>query len=507
MSKKSTLAPFPIQDRITLTSGQSLVMNDAREFVHRVHKKTNSLIDRNHIEAFGIFESASPNFVTYFPDVTAEDLKPKDGDYVYPVFRALSEVIVRKNYDPVDFSKNGVLKASMDKLLGQTIYPNHEALIGNELGVVSKVFWDDAYTVDGIKIPAGINFEAKIDGKAHPNIARGVMSNPPTIHSNSVTVNFLWEPSHRKMSPDEFRAKVGTYDEKGELVRRIATEIILYNETSFVPQGADPYAQRINEEGKVVNPKYAKTRDSFTDRDGRERRIYSFSYKLSLTGKDEEQTILEDINLKDKNNKNPNDMNKGLIILLANVAGLTIPAEQAKLSDEDFAAQFDHEDFYEKLAAKKDELEKLKTPDSTLETKVTSLEQEVEGLKSEKEALEKFKAENEANANVGAQAMTDLLSDCKRLYALTGKSNDTMISNLEKADFNALKTFQLTFKEQLEDKFPATCKSCGSNEISMGSAEAEDTPTKKKIPAKGLNSLRENFKARVKSAGNFLSEE
>jgi len=41
---------------------------------------------------FGLFDSASPNLAQYYPDATPEDLKPKNEDFIYPVFRALSEV-------------------------------------------------------------------------------------------------------------------------------------------------------------------------------------------------------------------------------------------------------------------------------------------------------------------------------------------------------------------------------------------------------------------------------
>ena len=92
-----------------------------------------------------------------------------------------------------------VLKKSMQMLIGQTINIDHEIAVGNAIGAVSEVFWQPAYkTKSGIEVPAGINAVLKIDGKSNPRIARGVMMDPPSIHSNSVTVRFKWEPSDRK---------------------------------------------------------------------------------------------------------------------------------------------------------------------------------------------------------------------------------------------------------------------------------------------------------------------
>ena len=55
----------------------------------------------------------------------------------------------------------------------------------------------------------------------------------------------------------EFYDKLGTIAEDGTMVRRIATRIISYKETSLVSHGADPFAQlikdnKINNENSLV---------------------------------------------------------------------------------------------------------------------------------------------------------------------------------------------------------------------------------------------------------------
>lgn len=105
---------------------------------------------------------------------------------------------------PTDFSKNGVLKASMKLMLGQTVNCDHETSIGNAIGSVSQVMWQEGYTDGKFKIPAGINGVLKIDGKSNPRIARGILMEPPSIHSNSVTVQFRWDKSHPELDNNEF---------------------------------------------------------------------------------------------------------------------------------------------------------------------------------------------------------------------------------------------------------------------------------------------------------------
>jgi len=70
------------------------------------------------------------------------------------------------------------------------------------------------------------------------------MMSPPSIHSNSVTVKFGWEPSHKFETDSEFFDKLGTYTKKGELIRIVVNLIKSYHETSLVSHGADPTLRR-----------------------------------------------------------------------------------------------------------------------------------------------------------------------------------------------------------------------------------------------------------------------
>src|SRR5205085_9858708 len=58
------------------------------------------------------------------PDFTNfDDVKPKDSDYIYPLFRALSKATIEGHW--LDFTTDNVLKDSMPLLERQTVYKNH----------------------------------------------------------------------------------------------------------------------------------------------------------------------------------------------------------------------------------------------------------------------------------------------------------------------------------------------------------------------------------------------
>lgn len=263
-----------------------------------------SKISKESVEKLGFFGS-DIDYNTYYPDLKAEDLKPKDDEFIEPMFRLLSATIVSKNYNPTDFSAPGVLKASMKMLLGQTVNCDHSTDIGNAIGSVSQVIWQEAYKEGNFTIPAGINGVLKIDGKANPRIARGILMDPPSIHSNSVTVQFKWDKSHPELDDREFYEKLGTYDAKGNMVRRMVTEVVRYLETSLVSHGADTFAQKIGSDGKIINPDFAKrTWNSYSEyNEDRSKNFYFFDYKSDINSYQEnnDTTELNNINISQTN--------------------------------------------------------------------------------------------------------------------------------------------------------------------------------------------------------------
>ncbi len=169
-------------------------------------------------------------------DLASSPLPPKnikleeDETYVYPVFRALSKIIVPGHY--LNLEKKNVLKSSARLLKNQTVYPNHTTDVNQWLGSVLSVKWDDTSE------PNGINVKLQIPKSQNERIVEGIRLG--ALHSVSVGFNFLWEKSHAR---DDFWRVLGE-EVDGEMVSLIVTCITGYREISLVYQGADPYATR-----------------------------------------------------------------------------------------------------------------------------------------------------------------------------------------------------------------------------------------------------------------------
>lgn len=177
-----------------------------------------------------------------FEFTKVEDVMPRDGDYISVDFRALSKTIVPGHW--IDWTRDNVLEESVPLLLGATVYPNHTFWdINGWLGSVSNVAWDgEGKAADGVP---GINARYKIDALMNPRIARGLMMEPPAIHSTSMTVLFEFEYSHPDMAAEDrwkFFRNLGE-EIDGEIVRLIVTKINEYWEASLVFQGADRLAK------------------------------------------------------------------------------------------------------------------------------------------------------------------------------------------------------------------------------------------------------------------------
>jgi hypothetical protein len=456
---------FPEIDQIVLGGSHSLIMGNRPQSItpEMVIKKVST--EKQATESFGLFDNSTPNYSTYYPEVTAEDLKPQDGDFVYPVFRLLSEVIVHKQHNPIDFGAKGILKKAMNMLIGQTINIDHETALGNAVGSVQDVSWQKAYTTEnGVEVPAGINGTFKIDGKSNPRIARGIMMDPPSIHSNSVTVRFTWAPSHPSMERNEFYSKLGTYDDNGEMFRRVVTDVLSFHETSLVAHGADPFAQIINDEGEISNPKYAESVYSFSA-DGKElkqTKFFNINYKdienFSLSAKN---TTLEKSNNNQNHQLNQNNM-KDKLLSLATVIGLSAGEE---LTEENFA-----EKLKEHFEAKTLEVTSLTEANTDLETSISELKTEVGNLTSKISELE-------PNATAGIAALESTQGEAIRLYKLSvgeDKADAAILKVIGECNYDTAKSFLTQYRDSAEESFTAKCNKCGSNEVTRMSSSLPD---------------------------------
>lgn len=482
-------------DQIKLGFGSNLIMGfvppglDLDKICHKLKEEHNT-----DVTSLGLFDSSQPNYTNYYPDVKAEDLVPKDSEFIEPLFRALSEVIVHKAWNPVDFGANSVLKNSMGLLKGATVNPDHESsIVGNALGAVSKVGWQDSYTTDkGIVVPAGINANLKIDGKSNPRIARGIMMDPPSIHSTSVTVQFLWDKSHTSLSDEEFFKKLGTYEKDGKMVRRMATKIKKYPEISLVHHGADPFAQKTDKDGKIINPLYADV--SYNSEQlisfRKNQKHFFFDFKTDLIQNKEENTIPIDSN----DNNNNSNMKE---ILLAFAVAMGLPADDTTTKEVVLAA----------LTAKTAKVTELQAAVDALTTSGTTSTAEVARLKVLETELTALKASNPTAETLVALQLFKTETLTARRNAVTALHNKItsnkppagITSMIAAADIAALDALEVQYNEQLEAMFPTTCKKCGSKDVTKASARTEDKPedtTVNKTNDEAIDSLKDKIRKR-----------
>ena len=452
-------------DTMILSGGHSVMANHLpgtiplQSFSENYFKSTK--VDT---EKYGLF-GANTDYNTYYPNVTKEDLNPKDSEFIEPVFRLLSNCIVAKDYNPTEFPEE-VLKASMNLLVGQTVNCDHETEIGNAIGSVKSVSWQDSYKADnGVVIPGGINGVLKIDAKANPRIARGILMDPPSIHSNSVTVMFEWEKSHN-MSDAEFREKFNTKLYDGSLVRRIAKKIIAYRETSLVSHGADPFAQIIAN-GKINNPDYAGARYySYADvqpmdLDTLKTKIsyYDFKGLHQVDTMHNTSKFINEGNQNPQNNNNMNEVEKFLEQLfgqdMLSLAEGSTPTVELALSQIKY------------IISENQSLSEAKTK---AEGEVTSLKEEVDSLK------ETIKL-NEKMVSLGEAHLKDVREATIASYKKTVDEDkvDANILSLLEADTTNVETLlslKATYDAQVEEKFPLHCADCGSKNVNRASSMA-----------------------------------
>ena len=427
-------------------------------------------VSRESVQKFGLF-SSDIDYNTYYPNLTAEDLKPNAEEFIEPMFRLLSATIVSKNWNPTDFSQPGVLKNSMKYLLGQTVNCDHSTDVGNAIGSVSQVMWQEAYKDGDFVIPAGINGVLKIDGKANPRIARGILMNPPSIHSNSVTVQFRWEKSHPDMDECDFYDKLGTYDEHGNMIRRIVTEVVRYLETSLVSHGADTFAQKIGEDGKIINPEFAKrTWSSYSEYQEDTKKAYYFTdFKSDIDSYQEENNDTPSNIINNSSEKVTKTMNKELREFLEKLFG----DNMLSLSEgQEITAEI-------ALSAVKN----LVSSKSDLETKVANLTTEKASLSEQIANKDTQIANLNEMATVGKNHIASLRETTVANYKkLMGDAVDETIVTMLNAETTGLQTLislNKDYSARLEEKFPLHCAKCGSHDISRASSVQETEEPKK----------------------------
>lgn len=461
------------------------------EAIERCQKE----VSKEALAAFGLFDTSTPNYYTYYPNVKPEDLNPQDAEFIYPVFRLLSAIVIYPTRLAIDFTADGVLKKSMPLLKGQSLYVDHEMTTGNVMGSIMDVMWQESYTTDGVKVPSGINGLLMIDGKSNPRIARAIMMVPPAIHSSSVQIQFAWHPSHKMKDENEFYSKLGTYDSKGVLVRKVVDEILRYAENSLVPHGMDPFAKKLSN-GKIVLAKSAA-------------KVYSMQFS--------EAALTQNPDLAVTAEAHPQQYFHAAM-QFSEVINTTpiINTDQSQLKDEIM-----FEEYLALLGFKPEQFADATALGEHIKTQLTllvELEAEVDTLTAtitERDAtiatLTEQVSTTEATVTTLTEKVTSLQglvdgvvnkirTDAKKFYGLVkgDKADAAILASLDTMDEAAANALLTEYQSQYDAAIPLTCQDCHSTNVSRKASETTEKPDTKNFMA----SIKE--KAAKKSTEDFV---
>jgi len=188
-----------------------------------------------------------------------EELLPSAEDYLRLQFRALSAAYLGAGGYFLDFSRPGVLRASIPLMLPKEksgsrrrylmFHRNHSSAIQDRIGFIQDATWGEA---SGEQSSPGINIEVMLDWKLAPNEARQLLSEPPLVDSVSVSLAFDWEKSHPDMRNYQFWGLLGD-EVDGQVVRIIVTEITEYYHVGLVWEGADEEADKLEQRAQKNN--------------------------------------------------------------------------------------------------------------------------------------------------------------------------------------------------------------------------------------------------------------
>ena len=290
---------------------------------------------------------------------------------------------------------------------------------------------------------------------------------PPSIHSNSVTVQFTWDKSHPELSDNDFWDKIGTYDSKGNMIRRVVTNIVRYLETSLVSHGADSYAQKIGDDGKIINPGFAnRTWNSYSEYQKESPKVYYFQDLKELGKQDENiNDTLRLVNKDPKINepKNNFNMNPELKEFLEKLFGDNmLQLSEGQEPSIELALQ----------------LVKTSVSDLTsLKDQITSKDTEIANLKASIASKDTEIANLNEMATVGKNHIASLRESTVATYKkLAGEHVDETIVTMINAETTGLQTLMSLKKDyeaRLEEKFPLHCAKCGSHDINRASSQSE----------------------------------
>jgi hypothetical protein len=455
------------------------------------------------MESFGFFGSSSDSN-KYFENVNAENIMPQAEDFIDIPFRLLTATTVGAgSWKATDFSNARVLKASKSKLNNKPVYKDHDTDLDNWVGIVKTTKWTEEQTQGGVKIPAGIDAVLSIDAKTNPKIARGVLIG--AIHSNSVTVVFDWKPSHDFEEDWQFRDRVGTMHEDGEMIRRVVTKIYDYHETSLVWLGADPFSKLLDDKGNLVNIDKSSIQYDKVGDDERSRYEEKNEYKVSFGLNEKVLSLAKDNFSRTRQQQKLPDMNEKMLAALRVILGLSEDAEvtvemldKLQLTPDKPVVPITEEqtnkvERFDALSGSEivlAEVEEGAEPislaaDTELaeDAKFAIVQREkFDALVAEADKVTQLTKDNEelkADAQLGKEYIGMKKEEAIRLYKVAqgDKADDKVVALFEKADAEQLDGLLKQYTQGVTAKFSGKCEECGSTNFSFKSTISGEAET------------------------------
>lgn len=404
---------------------------------------------------------------------------PKEADFFYFPFRHLSKTIVGAGtWKATDFSEGNVLKEAMGLLAGVPACKDHWQ--GDIIGVVGKTMWNDGYSLpNGTQIPAGIDAPFIIDSKLHPDLVRQLNSpsdkNP--LQCASVSVYFDYVASHEFENEWMFERALGTIV-NGEMVRRIVTKITGFNESSLVFKGADKFARKIDENGKIEKMPYSEASTIEEDKlyqlykDTKEFYIYE-SLPVALNfGAAEPASATT-------------DNQKVIDGLLAQIATFSENETALKAELKDLQnAKTEYDELKAKFLTCEGEFALLKTQAEVLtkekatlqgvyseaQSKIAGFQTQLIEAQNKIAELQKFVAPTQAILEAKRE-------EAKRLYlievvakGIESKPDDQVLNEISNADLSKVDLLLKIYGGRVAETFGVVCNDCGSHKVSYKSA-------------------------------------
>ncbi len=404
--------------------------------------------------------------------ITKPAFREDDEAFFFP-WRHLSATIVGEHtWKATDFTKKNVLKNSTKLLNNVPAYLNHFMYVGNAIGTVINPRYSKAFTnQQGIEIPAGIDAEFAVlkNVKRNADIIEFLKSEYNPYRDASVKIYFKWEASHEFESEWEFWDLLGSViiDDSGNesMVRRIATEIIEYGESSLVAAGADEFAVQHNDNGDIVGFNTVSRNDIIGS-------CSKYNDPLNQEYFDSKKFFIIDcvndsksLSLSQTENKK-NSMNEILKFI-----GEKIGKGPSDLHLSDVEKYFsenktksDYDSVVDELGIKKNEVSDLKVKLDASESKVTKLNASIE--------------ENKAKVAYADSKRGELVAQAIRLATASagGNLSDKVKAQIENDDADILEEKIIAFGGNVAGKFGSTCSDCGSNKIDFKSSQSKSDP-------------------------------